>query len=221
MFACSRANFPLQNSNGLKMDQLPDILQQSVHSLSDSSNLDPTTDTSQNRRRVHRPRFSGRNRFTLFRQLLGETTEGDNYGYFPESSKSSPSVETGSRYSGSFLVKPRKEPVRSQAGAARVYPQSAHSVLHRPGQQECQYLQRTTPSIESCFDLLEKAMLDDFLPALFEEATDGSEYRLELAHLSMKFSGLALLNTLNSDGIRALAAHFQHKSESRSCPSFP
>ena len=42
------------------------------------------------------------------------------------------------------------------------------------------YLQRTTPNTESCFDLLEKAMQEEFLPALFGEAIDDRDYRLVL-----------------------------------------
>ena len=44
LFARSRVNFTLQNSMGIQMmDQLPDILQTSVRSLSDASNQVPTT----------------------------------------------------------------------------------------------------------------------------------------------------------------------------------
>ena len=59
------------------------------------------------------------------------------------------------------------------------------------------YLQRTTPNTESCFDLLEKAMQEEFLPALFGEVIDDSDFRLELAHLPVKSSGLVLSNTAN------------------------
>ena len=41
-------------------------------------------------------------------------------------------------------------------------------------------------------------MQEEFLPALFGEAIDDSDYRLELAHLPVKYSGLALPNTVNS-----------------------
>ena len=34
-----------------------------------------------------------------------------------------------------------------------------------------------TPNIESCFHLLEKAMQEEFLPALFGEAIDDGDYR--------------------------------------------
>ena len=81
---------------------------------------------------------------------------------------------------------------------ARAYSHSAYSALQFSGQHEWQHLQRTTPNIESCFDLQEKAMQEEFLPALFGEAIDDSDYRLELAHLPVKYSGLALPTTANS-----------------------
>ena len=59
-------------------------------------------------------------------------------------------------------------------------------------------LQRTTPNTESCFDLLEKTMQEEFLPELLGEEIDDGEYRLELAHLPMNYSVLALPNTVNS-----------------------
>ena len=62
--------------------------------------------------------------------------------------------------------------IKKLAGAARAYPQSAISAIERSIQQEWQHLQRTTPNIESCFDLLEKAMQEKLLPALFGEAID-------------------------------------------------
>ena len=51
--------------------------------------------------------------------------------------------------------------------------QLEHVLTHRAlssAQYEWQYLQRTTQNIESCFDLLEKAMQEEFLQALFGEA---------------------------------------------------
>ena len=89
--------------------------------------------------------------------------------------------------------------IKRLAGAARAYPQIAYSAFQRSAQQEWQYLQRTTPIIESCFGLLEKAMQEEFLVALFGEATDDRDYWLEIAqHLPVKYSGLALPNTANS-----------------------
>ena len=71
--------------------------------------------------------------------------------------------------------------IKKLPGAARGYPQSAYSALQRSVQREWQYLQRTTPNVESCFDLLETAMQEEFLPALFGEARDDGDYWLELA----------------------------------------
>ena len=45
---------------------------------------------------------------------------------------------------------------------------------------------------ESFFDLLEKAMQEEFLPKI-----DDGNYRLEHARLPVKYSGLALPNTVN------------------------
>ena len=50
----------------------------------------------------------------------------------------------------------------------------------------------------SCFDLQEMARQDDFLQALFEEAMDDGDHQQELAHRPVKYSGLALLNTVNA-----------------------
>ena len=120
-------------------------------------------------------------------------------------------VVTGSRYLGSFIGETMERDswiankvddwvhsIKKLADAARAYPQSAYSALQRSVQQEWQYLQRTTPNIESCFDQLEKAIQEEFLPALFGEAIEDGDYRLELAHLPVKYSGLALPNTVNS-----------------------
>ena len=70
--------------------------------------------------------------------------------------------------------------IKKLAGAARAYPHSAYSARQRSVQQAWQYLQRTTPPIESCFHLLEKAMQEEFLLALFGEAIDNGDYRLSL-----------------------------------------
>ena len=89
-------------------------------------------------------------------------------------------VETGSRYHGSFIGEATERDnwiankvgdwvysIRILAGAARAYPQSAHSAIQRSVQQEWQYLRRTTPNMELCFHLLlGKAMQEEFIPAL-------------------------------------------------------
>ena len=76
-------------------------------------------------------------------------------------------VDTGSLDLGSFIreaterdswiankVNDCMHSIKKPAGAARAYP--FYSV-----QQEWQYLQRSIPSIESCFHLLQKAMQDE------------------------------------------------------------
>ena len=53
LFASSRVNFLMQNSNDMQMmDQLPENLQTSMCSLNDVCNLVPAVDSSQNRRRA-------------------------------------------------------------------------------------------------------------------------------------------------------------------------
>ena len=49
-------------------------------------------------------------------------------------------------------------------------------------------------------------MQEEMLPALFGEATDDGEYRLDVAHLPVKYSGLALPNTVNSVTLNHQAA---------------
>ena len=44
--------------------------------------------------------------------------------------------------------------------------------------------------------LLDIAIQEEFPPALFGEATDDGDYRLELAHLPVKYAGLALPSTI-------------------------
>ena len=111
----SRVNFPLQNNNGRQMmDQLPERLQTSVRSLSDFSNLIPTTNTSQNRRRASQ----------LWLETVKVVFAGLNF-----------QVETSSRYLGSCIaeamergswiaikVDDRAHNIKYLAGAARSYP---------------------------------------------------------------------------------------------------
>ena len=59
--------------------------------------------------------------------------------------------------------------IKKLAGAGRAYPQNAYTALHRSVQQEWQYLQCTTPNIESCVDRQEKAIQEAFLQQLLEK----------------------------------------------------
>ena len=81
-----------------------------------------------------------------------------------------------------YYVEPRKRP---EAGLwlGGTVDSVRHSIV-----LECPYLQRTSM-------LLEKALQDELLPALFEEVIDKGNYRLEPAHLAVKYSGLALPNS--------------------------
>ena len=56
-------------------------------------------------------------------------------------------------------------------------------------------------------------MQEEFLPALFGEAIDDSDYRLTLAHLPVKYSGLDLPNTVNT------AAYPNHGNSKSSNPN--
>ena len=76
--------------------------------------------------------------------------------------------------------------IEKLARAARANPQSAFSAFQCSVKQEWQYLQRTTPNIEACFDRRQ----EEFLPALFGEAID--DYRIMLTHLPVRYSGLTL-----------------------------
>ena len=49
-----------------------------------------------------------------------------------------------------------------------------------------------------CYRLSMHAMQEEFLPALSGDAIDDGDYRLELAHLPVKYSGLDLPTTANS-----------------------
>ena len=101
-----------------------------------------------------RPKLTGRNKFTLSRQLH--------------------------RYYHGRKQFDRKEckwlgvQHWKLAGAARAHPQSAYSALHR-----------TTPIIESCFDLLEKAM-QSCSQHILEKRQTTATTGLGLAHLPVK-----------------------------------
>lgn len=60
-------------------------------------------------------------------------------------------------------------------------------------QQEWQFIQRVTPGLSDEFDVVEHALNDDFLPALFGTESV-SDTRRQLACLPVKHSGLALPN---------------------------
>ena len=88
--------------------------------------------------------------------------------------------------------------IRKLAGAARAYPQRFSSAQYNKNGCIYNALHRTLNEIESCFDLLEKAMQGEFLAALFGEAIDDSDYELKVAQLPVKYSGLAPPNTVNA-----------------------
>jgi hypothetical protein len=80
------------------------------------------------------------------------------------------------------------------AATARLYPQSAYTGLQRSLQQEWQYVQRVVGNISESFSAVEKAIRDDFIPALFgEEQATPDNFRKLLA-LPVKHAGIALPN---------------------------
>ncbi len=120
-------------------------------------------------------------------------------------------VTTGERYLGGYIGAREDQDewvdgkttdwtkaVRELAKVAVRYPQSAYAGLQKSLQQEWQFLQRVVPSIGEKFEGVEKAISDDFLPALFNDKIHESDKRWELAGLPVKHTGLALPNPTTS-----------------------
>lgn len=80
--------------------------------------------------------------------------------------------------------------VKILAKAAKRYQQTAYSGLVRSLQTEWTYLQRVVPDLVDFFARVERALLEDFLPALFAE-TDANALR-ELACFPVRFGGLGI-----------------------------
>ena len=60
-----------------------------------------------------------------------------------------------------------KESVAILAGVALKHPQSAYEVLQKSLQQEWDFVQRVTPGVGAAFGLVEEALQEVFVPALF------------------------------------------------------
>ena len=114
-------------------------------------------------------------------------------------------LKTGDRFLGGFLGETSTRDqwlknkisdwvfgVQELARVAQSYPQTAYAGLQKSLQQEWQYLQRVTADIADHFSPIEKAICDDFLPALFGEPCLEDSYRRPLAALPVKHAGLAL-----------------------------
>ena len=118
----------------------------------------------------------------------------------------------GSRYVGGFIgtseaamewIRPQIEQwangVRRLAKTAKHYPQTAFAGLSKSLQAEWAYLQRVVPQIADQFQDIEDAIVQSFLPALFDE--DNTELIEELRDrltLSVKKSGLGIPNPVTS-----------------------
>ena len=77
------------------------------------------------------------------------------------------------------------------AGVACKHPQSAYARLHKSLQQEWEFVQRITPGVGDAFGLVEEALQETFLPALFQVLGEGALGR-GVTLLPVKHSGLAL-----------------------------
>ena len=115
-------------------------------------------------------------------------------------------VKTGHRYLRGFVgsVKARSKWLESRvedwcygvkelAKVAVKSPQTAYQALQKSLQQEWQFVQRVCKDVGAFFEPIEKAITEDFLPALLGSKTEASSHR-ELFCLPIKSSGLALPN---------------------------
>jgi hypothetical protein len=84
--------------------------------------------------------------------------------------------------------------VSKLAKVAVHYLQTANAGLQKSLQQEWQFLQRVVPGIGDKFSGVEQAILDDFLPALFDDKICETNKCHALAGLPVKHAGLALPN---------------------------
>jgi hypothetical protein len=115
-------------------------------------------------------------------------------------------VVTGSRYLGGFIGEKadQREWVEKKAQTwadsvlelskvAGRHPQTAYAGLQKSLQQEWQFLQRVTSGLSDEFEVVEKALAENFLPSLFGNGTICDTKR-QLACLPVKQAGLALPN---------------------------
>jgi hypothetical protein len=114
-------------------------------------------------------------------------------------------ITTGERYLGGYIGAREDQDawiegkatswtaaVKELAKVAVRFPQSAYAGLQKSLQQEWQFLQRVVPEIGDKFAGVERAISDDFLPALFDDKICESDKRRALAGLPVKHVGLAL-----------------------------
>jgi hypothetical protein len=112
---------------------------------------------------------------------------------------------SGSRYLGGFIgdvdslekwiqpkIKAWVNAIRKLARVAVKYPQTAYAGFSKSLQMEWQYLQRVVPESTQYFAPLEKAIREDFLPALLGEKGPVSEELRLITTLATKAAGIAI-----------------------------
>ena len=82
--------------------------------------------------------------------------------------------------------------VNTLAEVAKRFPQSAYSGFCRSLQMEWQYIQRVVPGIAPLFQPLEKAIQDQFLPALLGENDPITGELRKILSLSTKSAGIGI-----------------------------
>ena len=121
---------------------------------------------------------------------------------------------TGFRYVGGFIgadderdtwLKPQidawAQGVKDLAMVAKKHPQSAYAGLTKSFQMEWQYAQRVLPGIGHLFASVEKALAEDFLPALLGASVEEVAKMRALLALPVKFAGLGVPDpTKTADG---------------------
>jgi hypothetical protein len=115
--------------------------------------------------------------------------------------------ENGSRYVGGYIgpesahnewlspqVQKWATAVKSLAKVARRYPQTAYAGLAQSLQSEWTYLQRVSECAPAAFAPVEKALVEDFLPALLGESVDAVRELRPLLALPVRSGGLGISN---------------------------
>ena len=118
--------------------------------------------------------------------------------------------EDGFRYVGGFIgttlardnwlapqITKWTNAIRLLARVATHFPQAAYVGLTRSLQMEWQYLQRVVPGVADSFEPVEKALVDEFLPALLGENVLFAELR-EVLSLPIKSAGLGISNPMST-----------------------
>ena len=111
----------------------------------------------------------------------------------------------GHRYIGGFIgseearqawldpqIRQWVEGVKILAKAARKYPQTAYAGLVKSLQTEWTYLQRVAPDVEAAFAPVEKAIVEDFLPALLGDTMATAMDLRELSKFPIRLAGLGI-----------------------------